>query len=372
MIYLDIAATSYPKPESVKKEIVRCLDIFGGNPGRSSHRLAMLSSEKVYECRSKLRDFFNAQSPEDVVFTYNATYALNMAIKTEYREKSHILISDMEHNSVYRPIYNLQKEEKCEFDVFSTDGDVLKNISSLIRKNTDMLVCTHVSNVSGRILPIEEIGKLCQKRGIYFILDASQSAGHFNIDIEKIKCDAFCAPSHKGLFGIGGAGFVIFSKRRCFRTFIEGGSGVNSASPVMSGDIPEMYEGGTLSVPAIGSLSAGIQFIESVGIDEIARRETTLRSFLVERLENIKGITVEDKDKPCSSAVSFYSDKIPTDIIGQMLDEKGICARTGLHCSPLAHKTLKTQNGSVRASIGYFNTVRDIDTFTNAIKEITI
>ncbi len=371
MIYLDNAATSYPKPESVKRELARCIDVYGGNPGRSSHRMAMLSSEKIYECRSKVCDFFGADSPEDVVFTYNATYALNMAIKTEYKDGSHILISDMEHNSVYRPVYNLKKEGKCDFDIFSTEGDVIKNITSLLRKNTDMLICTHISNVSGRVLPVEEIGKLCKKRGIYFILDASQSAGHIDINLSRIKCDALCAPGHKGLYGIQGSGFIIFSSRRSIRTFIEGGSGVNSASPLMSGEIPEKYEGGTLSTPAIASLCAGIDFIESVGINELSAREHTLRAFLLDRLGSIKGVSIQDTQKPCNSTVSFFVDGINSDQIGERLDERGICVRTGLHCAPLAHKALSSPtSGTVRASIGYFNTIRDIDAFTNAVKDI--
>lgn len=370
MIYLDNAATSFPKPESVKKELLRCIDIFGGNPGRGSHRLAMLASEKIYECRCKICDFFSTNSPENVVFTYNATYALNMAIKSSYKKGSHILISDMEHNSVYRPIYNLKKTGECDYDIFSSDGDIIANISSLIRKNTDMLICTHVSNVSGRVLPVEEIGKLCKKHGIYFIIDASQSAGHIDVDINKINCNVLCAPGHKGLFGIQGSGFAIFNNRRHLRTFIEGGNGINSKSPAMPYETPESYEGGTLSTPAISSLCAGINFIEEIGSKEITEREETLRNFLLDRLTSIKRIHVQDEKRQCVNTVSFFTPEINSDLLGNMLDEKGICVRTGMHCSPLAHKTLKSpEQGTVRVSISYFNTIKDIDTFTKAVKE---
>jgi cysteine desulfurase family protein len=369
MIYLDNAATSYPKPEGVKREILQCIDVFGGNPGRSSHRLAMLASEKIYDCRCRVCDFFGASLPENVVFTYNATYALNMAIKTEYKVNSHILISDMEHNSVYRPVYSLKKNGLCSFDIFSSEGDVVDNISKLIKKNTDMLICTHISNVSGRVLPIDKIGELCKKHGIYFIVDAAQSAGHKKIRLDEFHCDALCAPAHKGLFGIQGCGFVIFNKRRNKRTFIEGGSGVNSASPFMPIDSPEMYEAGTLSTPAISALAEGIRFIEDITLPELEQREKTLRYFLSDRLCSIKGITVQDLERECASVISFYSDTTPSDIIGAYLDEKGICVRTGLHCSPLAHKALRSpESGSVRVSLSYFNTIKDIDTFYQALK----
>ncbi len=371
MIYLDNAATSYPKPEAIKKELISCIETFGGNAGRGSHRLALLASEKIYECRSRICDYFGSSAPENVVFTYNATYALNMAIKSAYKRGSHILISDIEHNSVYRPVYSLKKTGECEFDIFSTDDDVVANIEKKIKKNTDMLICNHVSNVSGRVIPVEKIGQMCKKHGIYFILDASQSAGHLDINIEKIGCNVLCAPGHKGLFGIQGSGFALFSDRRHMRTFVEGGNGLNSRSPEMPYATPEAYESGTLSTPAIASLCAGISFIEQIGKEEIAEREETLRNFLFDRLSSIKGIIVQDADRKCTSTISFFSPKIKADVIGSALDEKGICARTGLHCSPLAHATLKSpSDGTVRASLSYFNTVKDIDVFTRTLKDI--
>ncbi len=371
MIYFDNAATSFPKPSAVTKEVVRCLNTYCGNPGRSSHRMALLAAEKIYQCREKIASLINIPAPENVVFTYNATYALNMAIYCEAKQNCHILISDMEHNSVYRPVYKLKKEGICDFDVFKTDGDVIENITSLLKKNTSLLVCTHVSNVSGRILPIEKIGALCKKKKIRFILDASQSIGHTKIDMEKIGCDILCAPAHKGLFGIQGAGFAAFKSAKNIKELIVGGSGVNSLSPFMPDTLPERLEAGTLSTPAIVALSAGIDYINEVGIDVIEERERILRTLSLERLKNTKGVKVYDFEKECSNVISFSVDGFSPSYLGEKLDEAGICVRSGFHCSPLAHKTLCShENGSVRMSLGYFNTVNEIDTFYKALKEI--
>ena len=373
MIYFDNAATSFPKPNSVIKEVVRCLNTYCGNSGRSSHSLAMLASEKIYEARCKTADFLGANKAENVIFTYNATYALNFAIKNEIEEGDHILISDMEHNSVLRPVYKLKSEKKCDFDVFSTDGDIIKNLSSLKRKNTKLLICNHVSNVSGRILPVEEIGAFCKKHKIRFILDASQSAGHIVTDIKRIGCDILCAPAHKGLFGIQGCGIIIFEKVKEIKEFIVGGSGTNSLSPHMPENLPERLEAGTLSTPALASLVAGIDFINSVGISSIEERERVLRKLLFERLSSIKNLSICDENKNCSSVISFSLKDAKSESVGAYLDSCGICVRSGLHCAPLAHKTLNTtEDGTVRVSLGYFNTVNEIDTFYKKMKEFKI
>lgn len=371
MIYFDNAATSFPKPSAVTKEVVRCLNTYCGNPGRSSHRMALLAAEKIYQTREKVASLINLKTPENVVFTYNATYALNMAIYSEAQPNSHILISDMEHNSVYRPVYKLKKEGVCDFDVFSSDGDVIENITSLLRKNTSLLICTHVSNVSGRILPIEKIGALCKRRKIRFIVDASQSIGHTETDVEKIGCDILCAPAHKGLFGIQGAGFAAFRSARKAKALIVGGSGVSSLSPIMPDTLPEKLEAGTLSTPAIAALNAGIDYINEVKIEEIEKRERILRTLTLERLKSTKGVKVYDEERECSNLVSFSIDGFSPSLLGKKLDDVGICVRSGFHCSPLAHKALGSyENGSVRISLGYFNTVNEIDTFYKSLKEI--
>ncbi len=371
MIYFDNAATSFPKPSAVTKEVVRCLDTYCGNPGRSSHRLALLAAEKIYDCRCKIAELVKINSPESVVFTYNATYALNFAIYSLAEENMHILISDMEHNSVYRPVYKLKKEGKCDYDVFKTDGNIIENLTSLLRNNTKLLVCTHISNVSGRVLPIKEISNFCQENGICFILDASQSAGHIDININELGCDVLCAPGHKGLFGIQGSGFAIFKNKEKIKELVVGGSGINSLSPLMPQNLPERLEAGTLSTPAIASLCAGIDYIQDVGINQIEEREAVLRYLLLERLTAIDTLNLLDLDKKCSNVISFSCEKILPEKLGALLDRSGICVRSGFHCSPLAHKALGTfEKGTVRISLGYFNTINEIDTFYKKIKEI--
>ena len=243
----------------------------------------------------------------------------------------------------------------------------------MLRKNTKLLICNHISNVSGRILPVEEIGAFCKKHKIRFILDASQSAGHIVTDIKKIGCDILCAPAHKGLFGIQGCGLVIFEKTKEIKEFIVGGSGTNSNSLQMPKNLPERLEAGTLSTPAIASLSAGINFIESVGMSSIEEREKVLTNLLFERLSSIKNLSVCDINKNCSSVISFYLKDIKSELVGAYLDSCGICVRCGLHCAPLAHKTLNTSElGTVRVSLSYFNTVNEIDTFYKKMKEFKI
>ena len=298
---------------------------------------------------------------------------MNLAIKNEAEDGFHILISDMEHNSVVRPVYKLKAEKKCDFDVFSSEGDIVKNISSLLKKNTKLLICNHVSNVSGRILPVEKIGEFCKKHKIRFILDASQSAGHIETDIKKIGCDILCAPAHKGLFGIQGCGLTIFENTKGVKEFIVGGSGTNSNSLHMPSNLPERLEAGTLSTPAIASLSSGIDFINSVGISSIEEREKVLRDMLLERLAKIKDISICDLNKNCSSVISFCLKDAKSETVGAHLDDCGICVRSGLHCAPIAHKTLNTAaNGTVRVSLGYFNTINEIDTFYKKMKEFKI
>ena len=218
VIYLDNAATTFPKPRSVSLEVARCIKYYCGNPGRSSHALAKASAGKIYECRERTAAYFGSEAPENVVFTMNATHALNTAIKGILRRGDHVIISDMEHNAVYRPIEKLSRENFITYDIFSTvkggaplsDGDIIKSIRGLIKPSrTRMLICSHIPNICSAVRPIAKIGELCSKHGIVFVLDAAQSAGHVPIDIRKDFIDILCAPAHKGLFGIQGCGFML-------------------------------------------------------------------------------------------------------------------------------------------------------------------
>lgn len=378
MVYLDNAATSYPKPREVAEELKRCLREYGGNPGRASHQLAMRAAEKIFECRQVIADMMGSQHPENVIFTLNATMAINTAVKGLLREGDHVLISDLEHNAVWRPICRLAREGKITYSVFPSYAlspersaeRICRGIEARILPNTRMLICTHASNICSARMPIERIGALCRRRGILFVVDAAQSAGHEPINVEKMCIDALCAPGHKGLFGAQGSGFLLLGEGIYADTLTEGGSGVNSLDEAMPEEAPERYESGTLPTPAIASLCAGVRFIEQVGLAEIAEREGKLGALLADRLTALRNLTLHAPHEK-GSVVLFSSERIPSDHLGRELDRRGICVRSGFHCAALAHRTLSTPaHGAVRASLGYFNTKSDVDALFRALKEI--
>ncbi|MBQ8207968.1 MAG: aminotransferase class V-fold PLP-dependent enzyme [Clostridia bacterium] len=378
MIYFDNAATSFPKPLSVYREVEHCIKNYCGNPGRGSHSLSRRSAEKVYETREKIADFFGSPSPENVFFTYNDTYALNMVIKGLVNEGDHVIISDMEHNSVYRPIAALAENGIISYDIFDTmclshlrtPERICANIRRLIRRETKMLIATHVSNICSAALPLREIGELCRAHGMIFVVDAAQSAGHLPINMAEMKIDALCAPGHKGLYGLQGSGFALLRDGLLPFPIIEGGSGVNSLMPEMPEVSPERYEAGTLSVPCIASLCEGVEFVKSRGIDAIHEHESALYRRLSDMLYSLPEIKLYAHNH-VGSTLLFNIDGIPCEKAADLLDRRGICVRSGFHCSPLGHKTLGTiESGAVRVSFSPFNTMRELEFFYSALKSI--
>lgn len=376
-IYLDNAATTFPKPTSVIMAAYKCMKEYCGNPGRGSHKLALMASEKVFECRSRIGELFSAE-PENVVFTLNTTYALNIAIKGVMRGGGHILIGNMEHNSVWRPVSRLKADSIAEHDVFdayslcsdTSEAMIISELDRHVRDDTKALVCAHTSNICSATLPIEAIGTYCRKRGIIFILDAAQSAGHANIDMKKMNIDILCAPGHKGLYGAQGCGVMILGDGITLDTLTEGGNGVDSLEASMTNENPERYETGTLCTPAIAALSEGIAEIKSFGIENIDAHEKKLWHRACDMLSSLRGVTVYAKDHP-GSILLFNIDSLPSDRVGALLNEKGICVRTGFHCSSLGHKTLGTaENGAVRASFSMLNTERDVEALCRSVKDI--
>ncbi|MBQ8351793.1 MAG: aminotransferase class V-fold PLP-dependent enzyme [Clostridia bacterium] len=367
MIYFDNAATTWKKPDGVMAAIARALGECGGNPGRSSHALSLSAAEGVDAVRCSLAALLGADDPSHIVFCHNATEALNMAILTRVQRGDHILISDREHNAVYRPVCRLLREGIADFDVFSTMGDVMQNIRSLLRKNTRMLLCNHVSNVDGAVAPIEAIGRLCRERGIYFIVDASQSLGHMPFSCKTICADAVCGPGHKGLFGIQGCGFVWLRQESGLREFHSGGSGSASRSPEMPPTLPERMEAGTLPTPAILALGAGLDFLHKTTPEAIAAHERMLADRLCDHLNDIRGIRLYRGAS--DSVLSFTAEQCSPDELTAALDDRHICVRGGLHCAPLSHSALGTiREGTVRVSFSYFNTKGEVDRFA---KELT-
>lgn len=373
MIYLDNAATTYPKPLCVSDEISRCIKKYCGNPGRSSHSLSVKSAEKIYEARALLANIFDT-SEENVVFTLNTTYAINIAIKSLLKYSTHVLISDIEHNSVFRPIHRLSGEKLCTYDIFSTSGtseDILNNIVSKIKPNTSMIICTHQSNVGVRRLPIEKIGKLCKERNIKFIVDGAQSAGIHDIKIRRMNIDALCIPAHKGLYGPQGVGAVLFNTEKFERSFVEGGTGVNSLEKNMPDFLPERFEAGTLPTPAIAGWSEALKWIISLNINKIRAHEEDLYNLASTLFSENKNITVYRMNDYSGNVLLFNVKNTPSGAVGEYLNKKGIYVRSGFHCSPLAHKSLNTgKDGAVRVSFGIYNTRSDVYQLIEAINDL--
>ena len=368
MIYLDNAATTFPKPKNVLKETFKCIKEYCGNPGRSSHILSIKTSEKVYEARENVASFLNFDRPENVVFCQNATLALNIAIKSIIQPNSHVLISDLEHNSVLRPLHAISKKYSVNYSIFNSSGILEDNIKRLLKNNTKYIVSTLASNVIGREIDLSELSKIAKKYNLILITDASQLLGHKKVDLSETQCDALCSAGHKALFGIQGVGFVVFNKKTATETFVEGGSGNDSFNLEMPTDLPERYEAGTLSSPSIISLSAGIDFINNIGITAINEKIKFLETKYSDILLSFKKIKLYEHN---NGVISFNFLGIPPNIVSEELNKYGICTRSGYHCSPLAHKTIGTiETGTVRIGLSFLNTAQESDDFYKALCSI--
>ncbi|MBR2460301.1 MAG: aminotransferase class V-fold PLP-dependent enzyme [Clostridia bacterium] len=377
-VYFDNAATTFPKPREVIDRTLYAMQYACGNPGRSSHRIAMKAAETVYGCRSKISALFNG-TEEGVIFTSSATHALNLAIKTVLHRGDHVLISDIEHNSVIRPISALAERGMITYDVYTAHPQpdrAIASISSLIRSNTAAVIACHHSNICNLVQPIKSIGELCRSRGILLIVDAAQSAGIEDIDLRRDCIDVLCAPGHKGLYGIPGSGFALFGEDFCrgklkLSTFTEGGNGIRSRDTAMPDFLPERLEAGTLAVPAISALSAGADFLRRHGLGTIRQREKELFSVLRREL-NVFGdkVTVYGDGTP-GGILLFSSRRHPSEELAAALDRYGICVRAGLHCAPTAHKKLGTpEDGAVRVSFGAFNRKKEIFHLLNVLDSL--
>lgn len=369
-VYFDNAATSYPKPPSVRTAVSEAVDKYGGNPGRGGHSYSINAAKIVFDTRSNAAKMFGA-SVENVVFTLNCTHALNYAIKGVLKPGDRMVISSMEHNSVARPSYALSKKG-VRVDVATigrTDEETLKSFSSLISSSTKCVVCTAASNVTGRIMPIREIAALCRKRGVCFIVDAAQAAGIIPISLAD-GMNFICTAGHKGLYGTTGTGLLISDGKFTPSTIIEGGTGATSAELSQTGFMPELLESGTVNTVGIASLNAGMKFVRQTGIESIYNHEDALCELLLERISPIDEVTVYRRGDRFVPIVSFNIDGIPSDALASALSDKGYALRGGLHCAPLAHKTLRTlPDGTVRFSPSVFNSEKDVKELAELIKK---
>ncbi|MBP5428269.1 MAG: aminotransferase class V-fold PLP-dependent enzyme [Clostridia bacterium] len=371
MIYLDNAATTYPKPRDVVEAVSDCILRIGGNPGRGAHAASLRAAEAVYDARCEVADFLGVSDPASIIFTPNATFALNLAISCRVRCGDHILISDREHNAAFRPVVRLMETGIADYSVYSGSGDVLANIRKKETKRTSILICNPVSNVTGNYLPIREIAAYAKARGFYLILDGAQWIGHGAPDRDVVGlADAIAVPGHKALYGMQGSGFLYLKSAEGNAPFLLGGSGSDSANPDMPETLPERYEAGTLSTPAIVSLAAGIRFIRRFGVERISEREARLSNYARESMSRIKGVTLYGNETNGSPVLSFRVKDVPPEETARRLDRAGIAVRAGLHCAPLIHRALGTfPEGTVRASFGIFNTEDDVDALVSALSK---
>ncbi len=367
--YLDNAATTFPKPSAVFEEMERCMKCYSGNPGRGSHRMALWASEKLYETREVAAKLFHLSQPERVVFTMNTTHALNIAIQGLVKEKSHILLSDLEHNSTLRVAEYLKRTKGVEYSIFSTDGDVVKSMEMLVRKNTSAVICTHGSNITNVILPLERIGAFARKKGIYFIVDAAQTAGTHHIDMEKYHISALCVPGHKGLLGPQGVGMAMFSPDVFPDPLIYGGSGSMSRSVNMPNILPDRLEGGTMPTPCIAGLCEGMKYILKRGEGQIFEKEAAIIENITKRFERDGRIVTYSRNR--GPIWLFNVRGISSQETARLLDGYGVCVRPGLHCAPLAHGKLGTpEDGAVRVSAGPFSSYSDADIFCSSLERV--
>ncbi|MFI3141390.1 MAG: aminotransferase class V-fold PLP-dependent enzyme [Clostridia bacterium] len=377
MIYLDNAATSFPKPKAVLDKSFLVQQSIAANPGRSGHEMSLKASDLIFDTRMKLAQKFNCE-PDRVIFTSNCTQSINMAVYGMVKQNEHVIISSLEHNSVFRPVHRLKLGGQISYDVAKvdplSDETTLSSFEKLIKPNTKFIICTHASNVFGTVLPIEKIGKLAKKHSLKFIVDAAQSAGAIEIDMQKCFIDALCMPAHKGLFAPMGLGILLLNKTATVEPLIVGGTGSNSLSDTQPEFYPDRLESGTMNLSAIAGLNAGLEFIDSYGGDKaIHEKEIELCEILKEDLSVIKNATLYDQmhGNIFSPVVAFNLGTTHSEEVAQALYEKDFVIRAGFQCASLAHNSYNTtKSGVVRVSAGVFNNKKDIKNLIFYINKI--
>lgn len=376
MVYLDNGATTWPKPQTVYEAMVEAVKDKGANPGRGSHRMAREAGRVIYETREILAKFFNVADPARIVFTSNATESLNLAIKGLLKPGDHVLTSSMEHNAVSRPL-KLLEDAGVEVDYLPCSETGLLDPSTVkkaIKNNTRLVVINHASNVNGTIQPIQEIGKITRESKVTFLVDGAQTAGVIPLDVEKMNIDLLAFPGHKSLLGPQGTGGLYIREGIDLIPAREGGTGGNSESPYLPEVLPDRYESGTPNTPGIAGLGAGVQFILSQGLEKIWQHEQQLTQQLIKGFQSIEKVKIYGLQDASQQApvVSINIGEEGSSEVAFILDKAfDIAVRAGLHCAPLAHRTMGTINqGTIRFSIGYFNTPEEIEYTLECVKKI--
>jgi len=377
IIYFDNAATSWPKPVNVYRKMNEFLHKWGANPGRAGHRMAVAAERMIEETRYQIARFFGIDDHRRIIFTLNCTDSLNMGIKGLLRRGDHVITTYLEHNSVSRPLEGLVKKGVITVTrvSHSEEGFIdLEELCKAFTPETRLVVVVHGSNVIGSLQPIQEIGKICEEKGVIFMVDAAQTAGVIPIDVGRDNIDLLAFPGHKALFGPPGTGGLYVGPRVDLEPWREGGSGVDSESELQPEALPFKLEGGTINTIGVAGLGEGIAFIQKEGIEKIRQHEMKLTTYLLQKLSEMRKVRIHgprDGEERIGT-VSFNIEGLSPAQVGAILDESfDIACRTGLHCAPYAHKKLGTfPEGTVRFSLGYFNTREEVDFAINSLTQI--
>lgn len=378
-IYADHAATTFPRPPEIVEAISAFLLEIGCNPGRGGYSRALDAARLVFEARLSLAGLFNVPRAEQIIFTPSVTYALNLLLKGILQPGDHVLISSMEHNAVVRPLTRLNRERGVAVEILSCNQDGTldpSQVKKALRRDTRLVVLTHASNVTGTLLPVIEVGELLAGRDIFYAIDAAQTAGSEQLDFQELRCDYLAFTGHKGLLGPPGIGGLCLSERAAEQTLplIEGGTGSRSEEEEQPPFLPDKFESGTQNVPGIAGLAAGVRLLNAAGPQEIGRQKRNLTAEFLEGLATLPGVTVHGTRRPekMTATVSLHIDGFDSGDLSFMLEQCfGIMTRSGLHCAPLAHRTIGTfPKGTLRFSFGFGNTLADVHHILAALREI--
>ncbi|MEF2805346.1 MAG: aminotransferase class V-fold PLP-dependent enzyme [Massilistercora timonensis] len=375
MIYLDNAATTMHKPKEVIDAVVEAMTSLG-NAGRGANEASLSAARIIYDAREKLCRFFNGEDPRQIVFTSNSTESLNIAVKGLLEPGDHVITTMLEHNSVLRPLYEMEKKGVA-LTIIKADKRgrfSLEEMEAAIRPETKMIVCTNGSNLTGNYVDIGKVGEMAHRHDVLFVVDASQTAGVFPIDVRNMQVDVLCFTGHKGLLGPQGTGGMYVREGLAIRPLKSGGSGVQTYSKTHPREMPTALEAGTLNGHGIAGLRAGVEYIENTGLDTIRAREQELMWRFYEGVKEIPGVTVYgdfDSRERCAIVSLNIGDYDSSEVSDALLTEYGISTRPGGHCAPLMHEALGTvEQGAVRFSFAHSNTEEEVDIAINAVREL--
>lgn len=378
VIYLDHAATSWPKPPAVGEAMMKALDVAGANPGRGSHRMAVQASRVLFGARKAISTLLGVRNANDIALGSNTTEALNLAIQGWLREGDHVIATMAEHNSVRRPLEYMRRARNVEVDYVAVNaaGQIdLAQFTRLFRSNTRLVVCTHSSNLLGSILPIGEIALMCQKHQVTLLVDAAQSAGILPVDVKQLGIDMLAFPGHKGLLGPQGTGGLYIAPELDVQPLLHGGTGSQSEAIEQPHVRPDRYEAGTPNTVGIAGLAAGVQHVLELTPEIIYKQEWDLTQHMMDGLSSVQGIRMLGPEigQPRTGLLSFTVEGYDSAQLAFQLDRNyGIAVRSGFHCTPLAHESAgTTASGAVRASVGYNTSINDVNALIEAVIELT-